>query len=288
MTSLKKVIVFFCMVIVACVASTGYAYAYVLASSDMHLYDLRFSSTDPFASLLSSLLWTDVWYGTVHAYAQDTASGSVSDFKELIGNDGSIRAHADTAYVHSWAEYTVNDGSNVAIDPNAYIDAVTHSDLEISALGEQGDGDARTDFDNYFTVFGGNPGDPVDVTFELDYSGQLAWSADELGYFSTALAGLLSVEGQFWDDQEKKWVSKEVASSVWKLHSGTNDTDSKEYDNTLRVSGTIRYEADYWLYAEADSEVYGANAIPEPGTLFLLLAGGPFIIRKHIRKKNRV
>jgi uncharacterized protein YbaA (DUF1428 family) len=287
MSLLKKAIVFFCIVIVACVASRGYAHAYVLASSDMHVFDLRFLSPDPAAELQ----WTDEWYGTVEAHAQDTASGSVSDFKELLGNDGNIKAQADTAYVHSWAEYTVIDGANVAIDPDARIDGVTHSDLEISALGEQGDGDARTNFDNFFKVFtvlGGNPGDPVDVTFELDYSGQLAWSADELGYFSTALAGLLSVEGQFWDDQEKKWVSKEVASSVWKLHSGTNDTDSRKYDGTLRVSGTIQYEADYWLYAEADSEVYGANAIPEPGTLFLLLAGAPFIIRKHIRKQNRV
>ena len=276
MTSLKKVIVFFCMVIVACVASTGYAYAYVLASSDMHLYDLRFSSTDPVAMLL----WTDEWYGTVHAHAQDTASGSVDASDDLLGDDGNILAQANTTYVHSWAEYTVKDGFDVAIDPDAFIDAVTHSDLEIIPLGEQGDGDARTNFDNYFTVLGGNPGDPVDVTFGLDYIGQLTGVADELGYFSIALAGLLEI----WDIN-----GNQLADDIlYDIHSGTNTSFHQDYFGTLSVSTILQYEADYWLYAEADSEVYGANAIPEPGTLFLLLAGGPFIIRKHIRKKNRV
>lgn len=276
MSLLKKAIVFFCIVIVACVASTGYAHAYVLASSDMHLYDLRFSSTDPVAMLL----WTDEWYGTVHAHAQDTASGSVDDFDDLLGNDGYILAQADTAYVHSWAEYDVSDGANVAIDLDAYIDGVTHSELEISALGEQGDGDARTGFDNYFTVFGGNPGDLVDVTFELDYIGQLTGVADELGYFSIALAGLLEI----WDID-----GNQLADDIlYDIHSGTNTSFHQDYFGTLSVSSILQYEADYWLYAEADSEVYGANAIPEPGTLFLLLVGAPFIIRKHIRKRNRV
>jgi hypothetical protein len=233
----------------------------------MDLFNLSFSSPDPMAELL----WTDEWYGTVSAHAYHTDSGSADDFDDLYGNDGSISAIANTAHVHSRADYSVVMGDMVAIEYFAYIQASTHSDLELYNVG-QAEGEATADFDNFFTIFGGNPGDPVDITFTLDYSGQLTGEADAFGYFSIALGALLQLEdgmGNLIDED-----------SIFESHSGTNTYFHDDYTGSLIVSATLFYEEEYWLYAGADSEVYGTNAVPEPGTLFLLLLSVPFLIRK--------
>jgi hypothetical protein len=263
----KGWLLFFALIFVSYLFLPGKVDAIVFASSDMDLFNLNFSSPDPMAELL----WTDEWYGTVSAHAYDTDSGSADDFDDLYGNDGSISAIANTAHVHSKADYSVVMGDMVAIENDASIQASAHSDLELYDVG-QGDGDATADFDNFFTIIGGNPGDPVDITFTLDYSGQLTGEADVLGYFSIALGALLQLEdisGNLLDED-----------SIFEIHSGTNTYFHDDYNDFLTVSATLFYEDEYWLYAGADSEVYGANAVPEPGTLFLLLLSVPFLIRK--------
>lgn len=255
------------VLIIGSLACATASQAYVFASSDMQLYNLRFTSPDSNAQLV----WTDVWYGQVSVFAQDTASGSRSDSKDLLGNDGSITARADTTYVHSMATYTVIDGANVALNAGGSIAGTTHSDLEIpDQIVAQGDGDARSNFDNFFKVTKKDPlrpEDTVDVTFTLDYIGQLTGKTDEYGvYFTVALAGLMQLT-----DLEKNLLSYDI---IYDIHSGGSSTYfHQDYLGTLIASATLKYGDEYWLYSEADSEISGANTVPEPSTLLLLLSG---------------
>jgi hypothetical protein len=163
--------------------------SYVDALSEMAIGNLRFFSTDSSAQLD----WTDVWYGTVTAHAQDTDSGQDDDFADLLGNGGSILAEAQTAHVYSLATYEVVDGDQVAIR-SGDIGAATHSDLLLTHPNKQADGFAIGTFDNFFTVTGGTAGNLVQVTFELDYDGVLDATADAQGFFSVALLALLEIE----------------------------------------------------------------------------------------------
>lgn len=241
--------------------------AYVFASSDMQLYNLQFTSSDSNAQLT----WTDDWYGQVSAFAQDTASGSRSDFNDLLGNYGSIKAEADTTYVHSLAKYVVSDGANVALNPGGSIAGTTHSHLEIpDQIVAQGDGDARSNFDNFFMVTKKDPtipGDTVDVTFSLNYIGELTGKTDEYGvYFRVALAGLMELT-----DLDKNILGYDI---IYDIHSGGSNTYFyQDYRGTLIAFARLNYDNEYWLYSEADSEVSGANTVPEPSTLLLLLCG---------------
>lgn len=258
------------MVLFCCFSLVRGAEAYVIASSDMALFNLEFSSPDKNAQLL----WTDEWYGAVSAFAQDTASGSSSDYKDWLGNDKPLIAQADTAYVHSTATYSVTNGENVAIEPDGSIPdgsilATTHSELEIpNDVTTQGDGEARSNFDNFFSITKKNSdiaGDTVDVTFTLDYDGQLTGEANERGYFDIALAGLFELHdlnGNCLDDD-----------MIFDVYFGTNTSFPEDYTGTLIVSATLNYDEEYWLYSEADSEVYGTNVVPEPGTFLLVFAG---------------
>ena len=243
------------------------AEANVLAFSDMALFDLRYELSDPDATLI----WTDDWFASVEANAQDTLSDSVSDIAELLGNDGEITAIAAPDLVFSLADYVVADGLNIGSDPDALVDAFTFSVVEIVAPGLQGDADARTDFDNFFVIQGGGPDETLTVTFHLEYSGALEWEADEFGSFSTALLGLLELWPVDLDDP----LSADLISESF---SGSNSTDLILYDGTLTVSSLLNYETEYWLYAEAGSEVSGANAVPEPGTLVLLTTGAAALL----------
>ncbi|GLI36811.1 PEP-CTERM sorting domain-containing protein [Geobacter hydrogenophilus] len=261
---------FFC-----CFSLVRTSNAYVFATSDMKLYNLSFSTTDGNARLV----WNDRWYGQVTAYAQDTATGSNGDSNYLLDNDGKIRAQADSFFVHSWAEYQVANGANVAIGPGASIVAMTHSSLEISELGAQGDGGALSFFDNFFSIVKNDPdvpGTTVQGIFLLDYLGHLGANADSLGYFSTALAGKLEV----WEVGDRELLGSDLINEI---HSGRGEF-SGTYTGTLQLDAAFKYYSSYYLSAEADSEVYGANAVPEPGTVALVAVGCGFLFWKGRRK----
>ena len=265
----------------------------VSATSDLTLFNLQFHADDNNAELL----WIDDWYGTVTAHAQDTDSGAADDFKELWANDGTIQARAETSHVTSIADYGVTDGEFVAIDQFGDIFASTYSTLTLNDPNKQADGFAISDFDNYFTIIGGNQGESVDVTFTLDYSGSLHGVADELGLFSVALAGLLELyddNGNLLDfdiirDPSKFDPNDPNNPNNLPIYSGhDNETMplNEFYADALVVSATLAYEQVYWLYAEADSEVYGATSIPEPESMFLLSLGiSLMLIRKRFINK---
>jgi len=256
---------------------------FVSATSELTLFNLQFSSNGNAADLI----WVDDWYGTVTAYAQDTDTGAADEFKELLSNDGFIEAKAETSHVMSIADYGVTDGEFVAIDSVADIFASTFSTLELNEPNKQADGFAISDFDNYFTIIGGNPGESVDVTFTLDYLGSLEGVADELGLFSVALAGIFELyddSGNLLDSDIIRDPSKTDPNDlpIYSGHDNETMPLNELYIDTLEVTATLVYEEVYWLYAEADSEVYGATSIPEPESLFLISLGIPLML---IRKK---
>jgi len=246
---------------------------YVSASSDMDIFDLRFSSSDPAAEVI----WIDDWYGTVTAFAQDTDSGFDDDFNDLLGNNGFINAIASTAHVSSDATYDVLFGDLIGSDPNADINATTHSDLLLTEKYKQADGLAIADFDNYFVIIGGNPGDVVEVTFELDYNGNLKADADELGFFEIDLASVLAIEDIFGTVMAE--------SFVFESQSGNNTSVDQDYIGTLAVTTQLFYEEEYWLFAGADAEVYGYT-VPEPNILLLMISGLGFFFGKRDRFKK--
>ena len=233
---------------------------FVFASSDMDIFNLRFSSSDP----LAELIWIDEWYGTVTAHAHDTDSGSDNDFDDLLGNDGFIDAQAITAHVFSEATYDVTNGDLIAIDPSAGIGATTHSDLLLTEKYKQADGFALADFDNFFIVVGGNAGESVEVTFELDYAGQLTGDADGKGFFEIELGALA-----FLEDINGNLVAEDF---IFDNHSGTNTFFHEDYLGTLTLTAELFYEDEYWFFAGADAEVYGVT-VPEPNVLLLMLSG---------------
>lgn len=237
------------------------------AHAEMAIGNLRFSFDDPNAFLV----WTDDWLGTVYAYAQDTDSGTDEDFDELLGNNGFIDAEAQTAHVYSLATYGVVDGLNVAIDPDADVGATTLSDLYLDGMNKQGEGFANATFDNFFLIGSTNPiGATVATTIELDYAGLLDAFADEQGFFyvfAGAFMELYDVNELTGDVIEPELDFDEVFDEAF----GTNTSYFNTLDGTLSISYEIPYDDVHWLYAEADSEVYGA--VPVAGTLPLLLLG---------------
>ncbi len=248
MTRTKNFVYIICCVIMGCLVSPLQVQAaYLFASSDMNIYDLQYVSG-------GTVQWTTEAYGTVLAYAHDDL-GSASDYKDILSNDGSIQAIAATTAVYSNAIYTVAGGFTTLNS--------THSDLYLNPPPPpyQADGDAQSDYDNYFTITGGIPGDPVDVTFIRLFSGQLTGETD-CGFWSVALAGLMKLED----------LSGNVLDSdlMYDIHSGTGSFH-RDYAGALVVSATLKYGDEYWIYSQADSEIYGT--VPEPGTFALLFAG---------------
>jgi len=224
------------------------ASASVIAHSDMALSNMRFSLSDSSAQLV----WTDVWYGTVQAQAQDTSSGSDSDNDSLLGNSGSITATANTAHVTSSAHYTPTS-------------ATTQSDLSLPDYHSQGDGSAVSTLDNYFMITGGSPLDTLDVTIEFDYFGTLFARAGPSDFFSIALAALLNLQDLSGNSLGSDFINE--------MESGSGTSFGPlSYAGTLAINTTLSYGTEYWLYAEADSEVYG-YAVPLPGAIIFMLSG---------------
>lgn len=257
----NKSICIFLTISFACFVLVGNARASLVSvSSDMALLELRFSSSEP----LAELFWTDEWFGTVTAHAHDSDSASDDDFDDLLADNGAILAEAHTAHVNSLATYEVINGDLVAIDPTGQVSASTHSDLLLTDPFKFADGFSLADFDNYFLIFGGTLGDTVEVTFELDFIGQLWAEADAEGFFEMELAALLELQdlfGNVLDDD-----------LIFDFQFGTNTTFHQDYVGTLSVTADLLYGEEYWLFAGADSEIYGVT-VPEPATSMLLCFG---------------
>lgn len=279
MTTVNRVMIVL-LILFCCLSGVKASEAYVFEYSDMKLYNPRFGYSDPNAQFV----WKDVysWYGTVQAHAQDTETGSSGDFDYLAGDYGKIGKIANTSFVSSYAEYKIDDGFNISIDPRASLEAFTKSWLKIDELGAQGDGHALATFDNFFKILKIDPdipGTTVSGTFLIDYVGNLQANADNVGYFSTALEGVLKI---FSAESDFALVESD---SVKEVHSGRGDLPYTTYTGTLSVNATFKFYSSYWLYAEADSEVYGSNAIPEPAT-FALMTAGIAIIFWRARKQS--
>jgi len=248
--------------------------AFVAASSDMVINNLRFALSDTSAQLQ----WTDVWYVDVRAYAADSDSLPADDFDSLLDNDGSIQAVANTAHVSSLANYSVVNGTQIGLDPNAGVSGTTHSDLHLERKYMQADGFAITNFDNYFMVANDNAENgSVWIDFFLDYQGTLFGTADKEGFFLdiTHFATLLLY------DNDTLLASNFFKDSI----SGTNTTILRPNQGTLRVSYELEYGKIYWLLAEADSEIYGYT-VPEPNTSLLLLVCAPALLFRLSNKRN--
>jgi hypothetical protein len=245
--------------------------SYVEAVSEMAVSNLQFSSSD----ILAQLVWTDVWYGTVTAHGQDTDSGSADEFNDLLGNNGPVEANANTGSAQSKATYEVVNGDQIATNPIGQIGATSHSELQLTNANKQGDGFAIADFDNFFFVTGGTPGDAVEVTFTLDYEGKPDATTDWESYFRVELAALLEVwETDFFGTPLNLLAYDIVADSK----EGSGTSVAQTYMGTLTATTTLLYDQEYWLIGGADSEVYGVT--PAPGTLALLLLGTAFVVRR--------
>ena len=272
----RKATAFYLVVwIIGCLSVPMDVVADVIASSDLTLNNLRFSFSDPRAQVA----WTDVWFGEVRAQAQDTDSGPPrGNSASMLRNDGAIAVSADTSHVHSTASFALANGSQ----PNVSVLANTHSQLEIIRRTAQADGFASSIFNNFFMLV--NPNDPnatgaVQMTISLDYSGRLRGEADADGFFSIALRGLLRV-----DDLLGVTLGEELIRDLLNppdfvpLHSGTNTVFDRPYTGSLNISIPLLYGTEYFLVALADSEVFGTNVVPEPGTLSLLALAGVLML----------
>ena len=117
------------------------------------------------------------------------------------------------------------------------------------------------------------------MTISLDYSGRLRGEADADGFFSIALRGLLRV-----DDLLGVTLGEELIRDLLNppdfvpLHSGTNTVFDRPYTGSLNISIPLLYGTEYFLVALADSEVFGTNVVPEPGTLSLLALAGVLML----------
>jgi hypothetical protein len=239
---------------------------YTFASADMALGNLRLTFSDPDAALT----WEDEWFGEVPARAQDTVFGSDDAFDAFLGNAGDITATVQTTHVSSLATYQVIDGENVAIDPGSSIVATTRSELEIAGKNRQGDGAANARFDNYFSIASLNPsGSTIAVTLLLDYAGALTGTADAGGFFDVTSGAFIEL---YAVDQVTGDVSDLLAfDQVFDTATGTNRSYTNALTGTLAIIVNLFDNQTYWLYAEADSETYGA--VPLPATLPLMLLG---------------
>lgn len=235
--------------------------ALVKASSDIVVNNLRFSLGDSNAQFQ----WVDEWYAEVRAHAADSDSFPSDDFNSFLGNDGGVEAIASTAHVSSNAKYVVENGDQIGIESDAGVTGRTHSDLHLERPNMQADGFAITNFDNFFKVTNPNPDlNSVLIDFFLDYKGTLYGEADEAGFFVdiTHIASLLLY------DEGGLLAFDFFEDSI----SGTNTTIVRPNQGTLRVSYELEYGKTYWLFAEADSEIYGYT-VPAPAVLPLLLSG---------------
>jgi hypothetical protein len=228
----------------------------VTASGSMTASNLRFSSTDP----NSQLTWIDRWYGTAVSHSQDTASGQSDDFQDLLGNDGSITAPTSTAHANAKVDYSISDGASLGTGGGS-IFLTVQAQSGGNGAGGQSYVHASGGFDNYFTVEGGTPGDPVEVTFRLDYSGNLDISGGE-GSYQSAISALLKLENLNGDIL--------VSDLVQDVRTGEAQSVQQTYNGTLLVTVPLLYGGVFWLAYIPDLE---HNTIPEPGTLLLFAAG---------------
>lgn len=256
----------------------AHSQALVIAQAAMTVDDLRFSSSDP----LAELFWLDVWRGDVFAQAQDTLSGTDAEAAEVFGDNAGVAVDASTALVESVAEYEVVNGPEVAKGAGD-IEIITGTGLGIDGIEAQASGEAVGTFDNFFAVTGGNPGDPVDVTFELDYTYLLDAVADSFGFYEVFVFALLSIDDLDDTPGDVDNVDDFVDDFVLDFDAGSAKSIFKLVSDTLVVNATLEYGKEYFLFAEADSEVFGTNEVPvpEPGTLLLYLSGLGFLVYRY-------
>jgi hypothetical protein len=252
--------------------------AYVKASSDMVVNNLGFDFGN---NANAQVQWTDDWYGEVSAHAADSDSTPADDSNSILGNNAAIQAVAQTAHVYSEANYSVINGDQIGTDPGAGVTGTTHSNLHLERPNMQADGFAKSNFDNFFILTDKNdPSNqgPVNMLINMNYSGTIFGTADSQGFFvdithfaalslSDALSGTLLASDLFTD-------------SI----SGTNTTITHNNSGTLQINGgtrqipiTLNYNTEYWLFGQADSEIYGYT-VPEPHTLLLLLICIPALV----------
>ena len=121
-------------------------------------------------------------------------------------------------------------------------------------------------------------GDTVDVTFTLDYvylfDAEANAPDNHNGFYEVFAFAALGIDGL-------------VEDSVLDTASGsTTSSVDKRVAGTLTVNATLEYGAEYLLFAEADSEVFGVN-VPEPSTFFLSLTGLGLVILQRKRLYRR-
>ncbi len=282
MHSFKKSFWILICLTIFCMTPNGKAYADVFATSEMSLSSLGFSTNEPNAALVWRYSeFPSTWYGDVRTHAQYTGFGTDDDFAYLLADNGNIMEQSNAPNVISRSTYALVNGQSVGTSADASIGATTFSNLNFNEQGAQGDGDAISNFNNYFMITKIDPsqqGDDVAVTFLLDAQGRLDGVADKFGFFSTALAGSL----QLWDNAQM--LGNDIISDI---HAGTNTEFHQPYNGTLEIDALLKFDTQYWLYAEADSEVYGANAVPEPDTFILVLAGGSLLLWRMKAKRKR-
>ncbi len=248
---------FLTLILILGLALSLSTHALVIANAAMTVDNLRFSSSDTNAELF----WTDVWRGDVLAFAQDTLSGVDSEDAEQFGDDASLEVDATTALAGSLAMYNVSNGPGVA-KGDGNIEAITGTGLEIDGITAQASGETRGTFDNFFTVLGGNLGDTVDVTFELDFVYLLDALADDFGYFEVFVFANLEIQDldDLFDDVDS--VDNLLQDFVLRTEEGTATSIFELISGTLTLNATLEYGKEYYLFGAADSEAFGTNTVP--------------------------
>jgi hypothetical protein len=247
------------------VAAAPTAAGYASAIANVNFGNLRFTFDDPNAFVT----WEDRWLGVVVAYAEG-ADGVDGDADALLGDDGSIDAEAQSSDVYSLATHQVAGGQGVAVDPDASVAATTHSGLELDGKDKEAAGFANASLDNFFSIRSSQPlGTTAKVTILLDYAGQLTGIAAEGGFFDVFAGAFLELS----DLDQDTGVITDLLDFAEFFHAalGSNTSYSGPFNGTLSITHDLFYERLYWLYAEADSDVYGA--VPLPAALPLMLLG---------------